>query len=154
MPEFVPRFLVVVTGIVAVLALIIGIKDYVQKSNYATHSASVDVPVAAHPTDTPARKKHSSRKAKRAEPSQAELSAESTAASNSRDGLTIEGDSITNDGSAFRSTRMSKSHSVRDESHFSLVTKSCAPLPNSTKLEDVDAPYYQKWAREYGCNAD
>ena len=29
----------------------------------------------------------------------------------------------------------------------------CEPLPNSTKPEDVDADYYQNWAREYGCKA-
>jgi hypothetical protein len=30
----------------------------------------------------------------------------------------------------------------------------CSPLPNSTKAEDVDAPYYKNWAREYGCGLD
>lgn len=155
MPEFVPRFLVVVTGIVAVLALIIGIKDYVQRPNYASHTSSVDVPSAAHPTDTPARKKHASGKVKRAVLSQADLSAAaSNVAANSGDGLTIEGDSITSGGSAYGLPRIEKLHSARDESTLTLVTRSCAPLPNSTKPEDVDAPYYQKWAREYGCNAD
>lgn len=156
MPEFVPRFLVVVTGIVAVLALIIGIKDYVQRPNYASRTSSVDVPSAAHPTDTPARKRHASRKPNRAELSQADLSAAaaSNVAANNADGLTIEGDSITSGGSAYGLPRIEKLHSARDESTLTLVTRSCAPLPNSTKPEDVDAPYYQKWAREYGCNAD
>ena len=153
MPEFVPRFLLVATGIIAVLALIIGIKDYVQRPNPATRSSSVDVPAPAHSNDVPARKKHATSKAKRPEPARTDLSAESSVAANSGEGLTIEGDSITA-GSAYGSPKSAKLHSTREESTFSLVTKSCAPLPNSTKPEDVDAPYYQKWAREYGCNAD
>jgi hypothetical protein len=27
----------------------------------------------------------------------------------------------------------------------------CLPLPNGTKLGDVDAFYYKHWAREYSC---
>jgi hypothetical protein len=27
----------------------------------------------------------------------------------------------------------------------------CVPLPNLTKPRDVDAAYYQNWAREYSC---
>lgn len=29
------------------------------------------------------------------------------------------------------------------------LSSSCLPLPNLTKPGDVDAPYYENWAREY-----
>src|SRR5262249_12070318 len=32
-----------------------------------------------------------------------------------------------------------------------LTAPQCAPLPNVTNPEDVDAHYYQNWAREYWC---
>jgi hypothetical protein len=34
------------------------------------------------------------------------------------------------------------------------TTTACLPLPNLTKLGDVDAPYYLNWAREYCGQSD
>ena len=38
-----------------------------------------------------------------------------------------------------------------EEGKYNPSLHACAPLPNSTRPEDVDAPYYQNWASEYGC---
>jgi hypothetical protein len=54
---------------------------------------------------------------------------------------------VTDDG-------VDKGHLGPIENKRKAVPARCSPLPNSTKADDVDAPYYQNWAREYGCGAD
>ena len=43
---------------------------------------------------------------------------------------------------------MERNNRVR--SKFDTMT-TCVPLPNGTKPGEVDAAYYEGWAREYGC---
>ena len=50
------------------------------------------------------------------------------------------------------SARKAASPEVSDDEVEGILSHTdCVPLPNLTQPGDVDAPYYQNWAREYGC---
>jgi hypothetical protein len=46
---------------------------------------------------------------------------------------------------------MGRDNRVRNSVRPALPQAPCLPLPNGTKLGDVDAAYYKHWAREYSC---
>lgn len=61
-----------------------------------------------------------------------------------------DGDQVVEDAVMRRSERVrSRLNSRRDKQ--ALSPPSCVPLPNGTDAADVDAHYYQSWAREYSC---
>ncbi len=50
------------------------------------------------------------------------------------------------------SARKTASPKLSDDEIENVLTHTdCVPLPNLTQPGDVDAPYYQNWAKEYGC---
>ena len=151
MPEFVPRVLIVLTGIVAILALFIGIRDFLEKPKHVAPVMNSGPATAVPPVDVRARKKTSSpARTKRAPSSQAVTSA-ATATPAGIDDLIIRDFAL--GGAPQESPKIVRAQSSRNEGEATRSLPSCTPLPNSTKPKDVDAPYYRKWSREYGCNA-
>ncbi len=153
MPEFLPRILVVLTGLVAVIALYVGITDYLHRRKDAappsSESASTVVPSSAA---TVRKKIAKSRQAR-------------TLATESIDAVPVpaQGDDTGTGkqivGEAFGAVLYDapKAHQVQpafDRFDGTLTSAACVPLPNSTKPGDVDATYYQNWAKEYGCKLD
>lgn len=170
MPESLPRPLLVLTAIVAAVALFIGVRDYLDQKKEAklpTTTPTVEQEnVKAHSNN----KKTASAKGRRAHISSSEINRAERAA-NSPDQLRkqMARDEVFNaDENAVivLDTRLSASQAQsgrgrsgsgqnRDrqgQGDFETVFapgSACMPLPNLTKPGDVDAPYYQNWAREY-----
>jgi hypothetical protein len=149
MPEFVPRFLVVLTGIIAFLALFIGLRDYFEKPKHANPATIIGNSSEVQSNDVHPRKKTVLAKAKQAQRPKSEVLAETTAGMQD---LLIR-DFVRTDTLDEPQGPLA-AQPKPGEFDAALSHTACVPLPNSTKPEDVDAPYYRKWAREYGCNPD
>jgi hypothetical protein len=153
MPETVPRWLITLAGIIAIVVICVGIKDYVQGKK-AKSEATTSTATAVDSNGKSVAKKTASAKISQARmsPTEAKSPATAQAAANSVEKQLNEELAKAN----------SKSIIVMDGSHHELgaaknhrtrndleTTTTCLPLPNLTKLGDVDAPYYLNWAREY-----
>jgi len=150
------RLVLVITGIIVVVAIAVGIKDYVQKSPASTSTPTV---VPSNVGTLP--KKSTAARTRRARMS----------ATKANDHAPIDNP----EGPLFSKPLFSKPfgnagakaqavHEVAEEamdraamernnrvrSKFNTIT-TCVPLPNGTKPGEVDAAYYEGWAREYGC---
>ena len=165
-----PRWLLALTAIVAIAAISVGIKDHLQQKN-ATSETSIFTPNDVSPKAARGHKKATSAKIRRLPTSAIEKSASATAL--------IAGDDLTTGfvSKEFartganptivigNDTRTVAAQAALDEaelagdpdnrSHEELPSlalpgsSACLPLPNLTKPGDVDAPYYENWAREY-----
>jgi len=164
-----PRWLLALTAIVAIAAISVGIKDHLQQKN-ATSETSIFRPNDVSPKAARGHKKATSAKIRRLPTSAIEKSASATAL--------IAGDDLTtglvskefartgaNPTLVIGDTRTVAAQAALDEaelagdpdnrSHEELPSlalpgsSACLPLPNLTKPCDVDAPYYENWAREY-----
>jgi hypothetical protein len=168
MPDPLPRWLLVLTGIIALVAICVGIKDYVERKNA---TAAATTPIAADSNATLRHNKAASAKARRARLS-ANASATAQVAANNMDSTLMSEEfantrtnGIFEPGNGLNALIGQAAHDelevatdpdnrVRSELHSLAVpgASGCMPLPNLTKPGDVDAPYYANWAREY-CGA-
>jgi hypothetical protein len=166
MPDPLPRWVVALTLIVAVFAISLGIKDYVEHKKAAPPESAptvADASAVNHP------KKTTSSKARRAQLSATTANARGTAQGGA-DGM---GKALIADESAQanRNTLLMmgaggpntlRDQATKDEADATVdgnfralnqldatATSGCLPLPNLTKPGDVDAPYYENWARTY-----
>lgn len=151
MPEFVPRSLVILAGFIAAIALFIGIRDYISAKNEVRPVASGDAQSVVQPKATPLRKKANTKKARRARISATDANAAVAGAAESAAEKPFIGAVLASLNTAYEPRKPAKLQSPLDEVNATSSVRSCVPLPNSTKPEDVDAIYYQGWAREYGC---
>lgn len=152
MPEFIPRTLVVFTALIAAIALFVGIRDYVATKHKAQPTAATAQNIV-QPNAGTARKKATAKKG-RAQPSAAETTAAVADAAWDTAGKSLIKDVLMKVEPAPNGQRSAEVQPVLNEASSRSSSRSCAPLPNSTRPEDVDAIYYQGWAREYGCGLD
>jgi len=169
MPETLPRPLLVLVAIVAIVVVVIGVKDYIQRQSKATPSDTPSSTVV-NPKAIKA-KKTTSAKTKRAGTSatEAHLAAKAQAVPDdmekpfiSQEFANAGTNAIVVMDNGLNTVRtqavhdqlepaMDRNNRVRNE--VETITKhglsSCLPLPNMTKPGDVDAPSYENWAREY-----
>ena len=154
MPEFLPRILVVLTGLVAILALYVGITDYVHRRKDAVPATGESASTVVRSSAATVRKKIA--KARRARTPATELiDAVPRLAAQGDD--TDTGKQIVGEALGVALYDAPKAHHVQpafDRFDGTLTSAACVPLPNSTKPGDVDATYYQNWAKEYGCKLD
>lgn len=169
MRESVPRFALVLAGIVALAALCLGIKDYFEQGK-------TDDPTSATPTlsrsDTTTRqKKTTSAKTRQQRMSTTEANApvpswsdtdylekpiigQEFAKSESRAIVIMDhGSNGEKDQGTHRGLEAATDEVKRVGYERNTIpnpaSPSCLPLPNGTELGDVDAPYYDNWAGEY-----
>jgi len=171
MRESVPRFVLVLTGIVAIAVLCLGIKDHFEQEKNSNNPANA-TPTLVRSDTTTRQKKTTSAKTR-----QQRMPATETNASAASQGVTdnlekslIRQESAKSErpivaidpgpnGEKVKGTHRELEaatdegdrvgHERRTIPNSALPT--CLPLPNGTELGDVDAPYYGNWAGEY-CN--
>jgi hypothetical protein len=169
MPESLPRPLLVLTAIVAAIALFVGIRDYLDQKKEAK------LPTTAPVVEQSNGKAHSNKKTASAKTRRARISSSETNASASGQASAeqlkkqLARDEVFNaDANAVivLDTRLSAAQAKtardgsdaamdrdnREQREFETIVapgSACLPLPNLTQPGDVDAPYYQNWAREY-----
>lgn len=152
MPEFIPRSLVVATALIAAIALFIGVRDYMATKHTAHPTTIVGTQSVVQP-NTVARKKGAIATKRRSQASAAQKNASvARGAENGTDEPLIR-DVLAKAEPDHKVVKAAKVQPMLNEAAFRSPS-SCAPLPNSTKPHDVDALYYQGWAREYGCGLD
>jgi len=154
MPEFIPRSLLILTAAVALIALFIGIRDYVGTKHETNPTVSMSAPSVAPPNPVSARKKFSTEKRRLAQVPAPEANAVVARSANNATGEPLIKEVMAKvESTAVRGRTVGEQPVLNQLSSRSSI-RSCTPLPNSTKPRDVDAIYYQGWAREYGCGAD
>jgi hypothetical protein len=135
-PDRIPRSLLALTGIVAIVAVALGIKDYVAQ---APASMSTPTLVDSNPTG-----KRAPTKTARKPETKANARATSQAFAEDMEKPLIRQES----------TKAGVKVAIDNTQKIDGPTSSdpqCLPLPNGTKLGNTDAAYYRNWAREYGC---
>lgn len=151
MPEFLPRILVVLTGIVAFLVLFVGIRDCFGRTRSASPAVGASALTAANSNVVDAQSKRMQR---RRAP---ESISETTASPSGLATTAAEGQLITEKlgavETAYDQPKRERVQGARNQLDASRSVRTCAPLPNSTKAGDVDVLYYQNWANEYGCES-
>jgi cytoskeletal protein RodZ len=177
MPEEIPRPLIVLAAIVALVAVIVGVKDYVSGRKEANPSATTSAPATVQPN--PANTKNVSKKpktssgeARRPRRSSPDANAAATAqagtddlnkplisdrANNGAEGTVVADAANTaaaqagNDEVDGALDRKHVASPASEAARSALFVAQCVPLPNVTDPRDADGPYYQNWAREYSC---
>ncbi len=164
MPYFVEstplrRSLLALTGIVAVGAVYLGVSGYVQRQHDTKGIADTNSPTAVDSNNLTGAKKNSTKPRRSTTSSRngkslvQELAATELPANAQETSLISEEvPSMNTVSGAIQEFGTELSPQGQPKSNPS--PRSCVPLPNSTKAEDVDADYYRKWAREYGCVLD
>jgi hypothetical protein len=162
MPETMPRWLIALAGIIAVVVIFVGIRDYVQEKKArppaSTSSSTVVGPNAVLKRNASAKTRQARISASRAN---ARTSSQ-TAADNAERTLISEEFAKTGPKAKVLIDNAPNTMSTRDDEEAAMeqntgvrknldMTKACMPLPNLTKPGDVDATYYRNWAREYSC---
>ena len=161
MPESLPRWLLGVTAIIAVVALTVGIRDYLRPSKDEKPAATASTPTVIDSAKT-SRKKSSPAKTRRARNSAAEGTSPAKTQTADRqtademEKLLVYGDPPkANDKMTGGTDPDSPSNTVsrrQIEAAMHRNRVSCDEidkLANLTKPGEVDAPYYENWAREY-----
>jgi hypothetical protein len=177
MLETLPRPFVVITAIVAVVAISVGIKDYVQERK--NPPASTPTPSIIDSKAVTVKNKTGSAKTRRARISMTEATAAARTRASADMEKTQVSEEFPSDGAktgaltdnaleavtaqaadAEIAAGMDANNGVRNKrdstsafetADAELSAIKCVPLPNVTKPGDADAPYYQNWAREYSC---
>jgi hypothetical protein len=170
MTEGVPRFMLVLAAIVAIVAISVGIRDHA-KQQETKAPASTSTPTLA---DSNLRKKSTSAKTRGArKPASEEPASEGNDSTTSGPPQAIWKSPFTKAGAEATGVNDApntlRAQAANDEREAALgrgnrgnelgpkTTKppvsdpNCLPLPNLTGTRDVDAYYYQNWAREYWC---
>jgi hypothetical protein len=171
MTERVPRSLLALTVIVVVVALYVGVKDYVQQKN-APPQASTSTPTVVDSNAKTVEKKTTSARTRRTRMHATERHAAATgqvapdASEKSRineESSSAAPHQVVNDNASntvmaaddAEGAAMGQDNQLRNKldgkTAMSALTAQCVPLPNVTNPEDVDAHYYRNWAREYWC---
>ena len=159
MPESVPRLLAAITGIVAIVAIVFAVKDYLQPPK-AKPPASTSTPTVIHSNAVTGHKKAKSDTTRRARVSVAEAGASATtkaAAGDTRKLIASDGAVPPFTKAAAMSDNAPESADAQDAldplgaamNQNGRICYELDTLPNMTKPGDVDAAYYQNWAREY-----
>ena len=149
-----PRLLLALTVITAIGAISLGIKDYVQQHKEAKPPASTSSPTDVHSNAITAQKKTTSAKTRNTRMSATEANAATpqAAAADTELAVISEDDTVRERPKAAHDeveAAMDRNNRVRNTARPAAAA--CLPLPNWTKLTDVDAAYYKNWAREYSC---
>jgi hypothetical protein len=169
MPENVPRLMLVLTGIVALLAIFVAIRDYIHKDTQPSANTST---ASLVPSNVKLVQKKTSLAKRQAHGSAREANTSSTTypavdetdkpisftamalSPAMTDSWPITASSTVSASVAHDEADAAMNGNDRVGNEFTTETASapqCVPLPNVTKPEDVDAGYYQNWAREYLC---
>ena len=155
--EILTRPMVALAAVIAIVALALGIEDYVEQQNAKAPAGTV-TPTLEHTKSTRPKKTTS---AKRAYMSATEATAEKSqnAADEMEKPLISEESSDAGaKASIVKEIRPNplKAQATHDEAEAATHGdngSSCLPLPNGTQPGDVDAPYYFGWAGQY-CGRD
>ena len=149
-----PRLLLALTGIVAVGAISLGIKDYLKQQKEPKPSASTSTPTPSTAITVP-------NMTTSAQTRQARMSANAPATAQAAADdmeLPLNSEEIADTVRERRKAAhdeveaaMDRNNRVDNSTWPTLSPVQCLPLPNGTKLRDVDAAYYKNWAREYSC---
>lgn len=168
--EVLTRPLVALAAMVAIIAIALGVKDYVEQQN-AISPADTGTPTVEHTKAITHRKKTASGKADRTRMSASEATGDQTGEAEREEqekSLVGEpsGDAGTTRGIVMGNrtgplTQTAEREAIdRDQGNPNqrdTMAKpglpTCLPLPNGTRPGDVDAPYYFGWATEY-CGQD
>ena len=171
--QILSRPVVALAAIVAIVAIALGIKDYVGQN--PNSPADTNTPTVENAKAVTRPKKSTSGKAERTRTSATEATAGAQASTGAVD---MEKPLIAEQSADARAQRTPgmennantlTAQAVHDEREAAIdrddgvpnerdaITKrgssACLPLPNGTRPEDVDAPYYFGWATEY-CGHD
>jgi len=171
MNEGIPRPLLALAGIVVLAAAFIGVKDYFQKPRETQPTASAS-PLVAQSNPTTVAKKAGSTKLRRARISSAGNAANTPgfAADNTENSSTSEESGEAGSETSNDYAQRTLAQAARDGADAAMEGQTrqggeidarmvrllfsppkCVPLPNLVISGDVDAPYYENWAREYSC---
>lgn len=148
-------FLLALTGIVAVGAITLGIRDYIHQKN-TKPAAGASTPAIVQSNAITASKKNNSAKTKPARVgSGANSSATAEALADDTEKALISKEfSGTESAQATHDeveAAMDRNNRPRKAARPETGLPHCMPLPNGTRPEDVDARYYKDWAKEYSC---
>src|SRR5579864_4960701 len=165
MTEGVPRFMLVLAAIVAIVAISVGIRDHAKPQE-------IKVPtITSTPTlaDSNLRKKSTSAKTRRRPTPATEGNDRTTSGPPQviwKSPFTKAGAKATGVNDAPNTLRAQAANDEREAAlgrgnrvneldpktaKLPASDPKCVPLPNLTGTGDVDAYYYQNWAREYWC---
>jgi hypothetical protein len=165
MTEGVPRFMLVLAAIVAIVAISVGIRDHARQQETKA-PASTSTPSLA---DSNLRKKSTSAKTRRAPMPATEGNDRTTSGPPQviwKSPFTKAGAKATGGNDAPNTLRAQAANDEREATlgrgnrvneldpkttKPPVLDPECLPLPNLTGTRDVDAYYYQNWAREYWC---
>jgi hypothetical protein len=164
MTEGVPRFMLVLAAIVAIVAISVGIRDHAKQQETKV-PAITSTPT---PADSNLRKKSTSAKTRRAPMPASEGNDRTTSGPPQviwKSPFTKAGAKATGVNDAPNTLRAQAANDEREAGGRGNRVKeldpkttkppvsdpNCLPLPNLTGTRDVDAYYYQNWAREYWC---
>ena len=161
MLETVPRPLLVLTAIIILVAVSVGIKDYVQ-GKQATPEAQTSSAFTSDSTSTP--KAKNSAKTRQGRGPATRANARRAAQADAVDADDI-GKPLVSREFLKKSTSTVQPFTAQlgkpDQNTPSELDKKtgnrrfsvpeCVPLPNATNAADADAPYYENWAAEYSC---
>lgn len=173
-----PRSLLAITGVVALVVISLGIKDFLDARKAAKHPpvtptvTATSTPAPPQKDATPIKKKsvrthRSGASAHEAAPGDAN---QATTMGNVQDSKTVQSTNTgatpipvaenpesamsaqtAHDEIVARLDRSDRVHMASQTMRFASSTVDCIPLPNGTETKDVDAGYYRNWAREYSC---
>lgn len=175
MKEGIPRPVLALAAIVALVVVSIAIKDYFQKPKEAQSVASTS-PSDAQSNAKAAAKKINSTKHRRVRTSALAENSVNTAypAADDIEKPAIDRQSVGADNAGSTLNQYAENAAADQASHadtdaaveghtrpgdvvkaklvkFVFSAPKCVPLPNLVMRQDVDAPYYENWAREYSC---
>jgi hypothetical protein len=170
MRESVPRLALVLAGLVAIAALSLGIKDYLEPGK-KTNDRKPATPTIERSDITTRQKKTTSAKTRpqRISATEANAPAPSQTATDNLERPLIGQEFSKSEARAIVLTGNGRNGEKEQGVHRELEAAmddgnrvdhergtiqnprlpSCLPLPNGTELGDVDAPYYDNWAGEY-----
>jgi hypothetical protein len=155
MPETVPRWLLVGAGIVALLIVLVEVKDYAARRSASNSPGTSSSTTAPPDVKTAPKTTVKTRRARVSADAVVDSEAESDAADALENASTMGGIEQAGERAPVVSDDDVKGGQPEAvKSPVKAAKPRCSPLPNSTKAEDVDAPYYKNWAREYGCGLD
>jgi hypothetical protein len=156
MPETVPRWLLAGAGIVALITIGVGVKDFAEQKSYVSpQSATSSATAVKSDPKSPPKTTANTRRSRTSATSGIDSAVERDPAGDLEKSPITR--AILQAGAraplgADEGEKTGQAEPV--ENHTKAASPKCSPLPNSTKPEDVDAPYYKNWAREYGCILD
>ena len=163
MTEAIPRSLLVLTAIVMIVAISVGVRDYLQEKRAKPPQETSSLTSGNSNIPAPDKKSASAKKTlvtvRRARMSAAADELSKTATNSVASAKPAANDEPLNTVLVQAAQRQQEtfngSSSAPNQAGSNirpaLFVITCVPLPNLIQPGDVDAPYYQNWAREYSC---